>query len=189
MLACQSSHIQVLLRKARLLADAFDSFKIFNAFGEDNLVADALCNYAFVKFTSSNNNWNQTTSNLNWLHDLNLIKYWMSLTVQDGNWEEIWALVQNEIRSIRPMIRDRWIPSVPDFDVPVNLINTVKVINVEKASSITKAKWPYVFAEAGLDAMMALVAELPFRADNHAHRRGGSGSCAGLYHIAIRMCS
>ena len=156
---CQSAHLRSLLRDARVLADAFDTFMIFHAFREDNSVADSLCNFAFDNIIPLGGNWNSSILPLNWMHELNLIKYWVSQTNMNRNWEEAWSLVQLEIRSIGPMIRDLWTKVVPSFDDPHHPINTITVIKVDDTVSTLSPTWPYVFAPEGHDAMKQLALE------------------------------
>ena len=156
--SCQSSHLQELLREARTLADAFQFFIIFHTFREDNTVADALCNLAFNNTTPLDGNWNELIMSLDWKKELNLIRYWVSKSDLRKNWDELWALVQTEIRSIGPMIRDQWKPEIPSFDAPHHPITEITVIQVDQQTSNEEPTWPYVFSREALVEMKALVA-------------------------------
>ena len=157
--SCQSSHLQELLRQARSLADAFDYFILIHTYREDNSAADALCNFAFDGLQPRNNDWSSIMHELNWKHDLELIKYWLSKTPLLENLAEVWALVQQELRSIGPMIRDMWTPSVPSFDVPHQPIEEITVIKVKEKPLGMEPTWPYVFGPEGLVEMKRLTAE------------------------------
>ena len=154
--SCQSPHLVELLREARALADQFEFFIIFHTFREDNTVADALCNLAFDGVRSSN--WNDNILSLAWEKELNLIRYWVSKSDLSRDWGSVWSLVQTELRSIGPMIRDRWKTPPPSFTSPHHPIQEITVIQVPPAITLSDAPWPYVFSREALPEMKALVA-------------------------------
>ena len=157
--ACQSPHLQVLLRQARLLADGFDSFMIFHSYREDNSTADALCNFAFDNLVPGVGGWNHAIAHLDWTHDLHLTQYKLSKAGLHRNWEEVWMLVQRELRAIGPMIRDQWSTPIPSFVSPHNPVTEITVISTIEPHDTSTLSWPYVFGPEGLVEMKKLVAD------------------------------
>ena len=154
---CKNQILLELLQYVRCLADQFSFFTIRHTLRGGNTVADALCNAAFDGVCGNNKIWLGTV-------DINIAKQEIQWSKEKWksedfltNWNERWSMVMQELCSIGPMLRNRYIPDMPEF-LPFTGNEFNPKIIAESFPS-PKSTWTYAIEPSALLEMMILAKE------------------------------